>query len=72
MTQDPFGPDSYPEVVKASEERRELFRIAAVRCLKSKPRDPHVLAWAQAWASIKPLNRPLGTGEPNSDERCST
>jgi len=63
---DPFGPDSYPDVVKASAERRELFRVSAARILERKGVDPHTLEWAKAWASIQPLNRPLSDGQPKA------
>ena len=46
------------------EERGELMRIAAVSCLDRNGLDPHTKAWALRLASIKPLARPLGTGEP--------
>jgi hypothetical protein len=61
---EPYGPDSYPDVVNGSEERRELFRLAAVNALKSKSLDPKARAWADAWASIKPLGRALSDGAP--------
>lgn len=63
-----FGPDSYPDVVQLCQEKRELFRIAAQSAL-DRSKDGATLTaearrWAQRWAAIKPLGRPLGTGEP--------
>lgn len=50
------------------EEQRELMRIAAVSALErsrgGKDLDPAARRWAQAWSTVKPLGRPLGTGEP--------
>lgn len=53
------------------EERRELFRIAAQRLLDDQMAgrkcDPHALVWAHGVvANIKPLGRPLTSGEPRN------
>lgn len=53
--------------LKASEERRELFRIAAQRIVDNQAAgrivDPHAVAWAkQIVTRIKPLGRPLSDG----------
>jgi hypothetical protein len=64
---DPFGPDSYPDVVKLSAEHRELRRIASARILERKGVDPHTRAWAEAWASIQPLGQPLSDGQPKAN-----
>ncbi len=58
------GPDEYPGMRRMLEERAELRRIAAVSCLDRVGLDPHTKAWALRMASIKPLARPLSTGEP--------
>lgn len=56
-----------------TDEQRELMRIAAQRVIddhKAGRRcDKDALAWARnIVAHIKPLGRPLGTGEPVADE----
>ncbi len=61
---DPFGPDSYPDVVKASAERRELFRVAAARILERKGVDSYTREWAEAWATVPALGKAMGTGAP--------
>jgi hypothetical protein len=62
------GPDHYPDVVKRAEEQRELMRIAAQSALDrsngGKTLPPEARAWAEHWARIPPLRRPLGTGDP--------
>ncbi len=58
--------DLYPDVAQMLAERRELFRLAAERMLEGGTSDPYALEWARrVVATCKPLNRPLGTGEPN-------
>lgn len=51
-------------------EQRELMRIAAQRVLDDQAAGRVIardtLAWARRWARIKPLGRPLGTGEPQT------
>ena len=63
-----FGPDSYPDAVQLCDEKRELFRIAAQSALNRSQNGatltPDARRWAQHWAAIKPLGRPLGTGAP--------
>ncbi len=53
--------------LRAIAERRELFRIAAQSALDrskgGKTLDPDARRWALRWASIKPLNGGLSTGE---------
>ncbi len=50
------------------EEQRELMRIAAQSALDrsrgGRDLNPHDRRVAKLWAGIKPLARPLGTGEP--------
>ena len=45
------------------------MRRAAVSALQhsdnGKRLDPEARAWAKQWAAIKPLGRPLSTGEPS-------
>ena len=69
MNMDAFGPDEYPDVRERMEERNELFRIAAQSALDRSrggaTLDPHYRVWAEHWAALKPLGRPLGTGEPS-------
>ena len=52
-------------------EQRELMRIAAqsalARSRNGRELEPHARRWAQHWASIKPLGRPMGTGEPQPE-----
>ena len=49
-------------------EQRELMRIAAqsalARSRNGRDLNPDARSWAMHWASLKPLWRPLGTGEP--------
>lgn len=49
-------------------EKDELMRIAAQSALDrsqgGKTLTPEARKWAKHWASIKPLQGPLGTGEP--------
>ena len=51
-------------------EKDELMRIAAQSALDrsngGKTLSPEARAWAKRWAAIKPLQGPLGTGEPLS------
>ncbi len=58
---------------QVTDEQRELMRIAAQRVIDDtrvgRKVAPDVMAWAKAWAAIKPLGRPLGTGEPVPDEQ---
>lgn len=46
----------------------ELMRLAAVSALQrsrnGRDLEPDARRWAEHWAAVKPLNRPLGTGEP--------
>ena len=54
-----------------TDEQRELMRIAAQSAL-NRSRDgrdlnPDARRWARHWASIKPIGRPLGTGEPTDE-----
>lgn len=59
-----------PEQQRRIEEKRELFRIAGQSALDrsngGKNLDPDARKWAKHYASAKPLNRPLGTGEPTT------
>lgn len=54
-----------------TDEQRELMRIAAqsalARSRNGRDLEPDALRWAQHWASIKPLGRQLGTGEPQPE-----
>ena len=63
-----FGADQHPEAVRKLEERRELFRIAGQSALDrsrgGRDLSPEARADALRWAAMKPLGRPLGTGEP--------
>ena len=51
-----------------TDEQRELMRIAAPRVLDDnacgRKVAPEALRWAQRWAQVKPLGKPLTTGEP--------
>ena len=62
------GPDSYPDQAERMAERLELFRIAAQSALDrsqgGKTLSPDARRWALHWSRVKPLGRPLGTGEP--------
>jgi hypothetical protein len=62
------GPDEYPGMRQQQAERNELMRVAAQSALDrsqgGKTLDPDARAWALHWAAIKPLQRPLTTGEP--------
>lgn len=54
-------------------EQRELMRIAAQRVLDDhacgRKLRPEALDWAgQIVATVKPLGRPLGTGEPSDEQ----
>lgn len=57
-----------PTTLRLTLEQRELMRIAAQSALDRSGNgarlDPDARAWAKRWASIKPLGRALGTGEP--------
>lgn len=73
LTQADLGPSlsdlpQDPAAARAFEERRELFRLAGQAALDrsngGKTLDPEARAWAKHYAAFKPLNRPLGTGEP--------
>jgi hypothetical protein len=54
-----------------TDEQRELMRIAAqsalARSRNGRDLEPDARRWAQHWASIKPLGRPLGDGAPVPD-----
>lgn len=55
---------------RATEEQRELFRIAAQRLIDDKANgrkvDPASLQWARdVVAFVKPLGRPLSMGNPS-------
>lgn len=60
----PLGPDSYHDVAHRMEERRELFRLAAVSALRNG--GAHLSAedrrQAEHWARVKPLGRALSDG----------
>lgn len=62
------GPDEHPGVRAMMEERNELMRIAAQSALDrsggGRTLDADARAWALHWAAVKPLGRPLGTGDP--------
>lgn len=62
------GPDQHPGMALQLAERRELFRIAGQSALDrsrgGKDLDDDARRWALHWASVKPLSRPLTTGEP--------
>jgi hypothetical protein len=62
-----FGADSHPDAVRALEDHHELMRRVSVLTLQNRrPQDiePGALRAAQFWASIPPLDRPLGSGDP--------
>ena len=52
-------------------EKDELMRLAAQSALDrsqgGKTLTPEARKWAKHWASIPPLQGPLGTGEPEND-----
>lgn len=54
-------------LIRAAEDRRELFRIAGQAALDrskgGKTLDPEARAWAMHYAAFKPLARPLGNGD---------
>lgn len=54
-----------------TDEQRELMRIAAQSALNrsrgGRDLDPDARRWAQHWAAIPPLGRPLSSGEPATD-----
>lgn len=58
----------YPDVASRLAEQRELRRIACQRVLdqhrEGRRFDAEVLKWAKHCAAVKPLGRPIGTGEP--------
>jgi hypothetical protein len=59
------GPDDAdPDTVRRMEERNELFRVAAVSALKHGRLIPEARAWAEAWARLPVLKRPLSDGTP--------
>lgn len=62
------GPDEYPGMRQQQAERNELMRVAAQSALDrsqgGKTLEPDARRWALHWAAIKPLRRPLTTGEP--------
>lgn len=64
----PLGEIPSPEALARLEERRELFRIAGQSALDrsrgGRDLDPDARRWATHWARVKPLGRPLSTGEP--------
>ena len=71
LSNDDFGPladTPTPDAMARMEERRELFRIAAQSALNrsrgGRDLSPDARRWAQHWARVKPLGRPLSTGEP--------
>jgi len=57
-----------PTAERVIAEHRELMRIAAVSALDNggKHLTAAQLADVKEWAAIRPLNRPLGTGEPTT------
>ena len=61
-------PATVAQAQRQAEERRELFRIAGQSALDrsrgGRDLDPEARRWEQHWASVKPLGRALGTGEP--------
>ena len=63
-----FGSDSHPGAAELQAERDEMMRIAAVSALRrsnnGRSLDQQARRWALHWSSIKPLNRPLSSGEP--------
>lgn len=66
----PMDNPTYPAVAHAMAERNELMRMAVQRAVTAAdngaPHDPVYIAWARQFvANVKPLNRPLGTGEPS-------
>lgn len=65
----PLAAEATPEARARMEERRELFRIAAQSALDrsngGKNLNPDARRWATSWARVKPLGRPLSTGEPS-------
>ncbi len=67
----PMDNPIYPDVATRMAERNELMRIAAVSALDrsrgGRDLTPEALRWARAWSALKPLGRPLGTGEPNAE-----
>lgn len=54
-----------------TDEQRELMRISAqsdlARSRNGRDLEPDARRWAQHWASIKPLGRPLSSGEPATE-----
>jgi DNA-directed RNA polymerase subunit K/omega len=64
----PIHQEAPPDVVARLEERRELFRLAAVRALQhsngGKRLEPEARRWAEHWAAQKPLGRALSDGVP--------
>lgn len=71
-TQDlgPLADTPNPAAAARIAERHELFRIAAQSALDRSRggRDlaPDARAWAKHWAAVKPLGRPLSSGEPET------
>ena len=61
-------PVALEALARRRDDQRELFRMAAVRCLEAHSQgrklSPEALADARRWAAYPPLMRPLGTGEP--------
>lgn len=56
-----------------TDEQRELMRIAAQRVVDDhqagRRNDLAALGWAEhVLRNVKPLGRPLGTGEPTDDQ----
>ncbi len=61
--------DPTPAEARRQEEKRELLRIAAQRLIDQhatgRKCDPEALNWARGIVrNVKPLGRPLSTGEP--------
>lgn len=54
-----------------TDEQRERMRIAAQSALdrsrQGRDLQPDARRWAQHWAAVPPLGRPLGDGEPVPD-----
>lgn len=64
----PPDPVAAAALERRREEQAELMRIAAQSALDrsdgGRKLSPEARGWALRHASIKPLGRPLGTGEP--------
>lgn len=61
-------PASHQALQRRHEDQRELMRRAAVTTLKhvkaGRIKNPAAIRWAESWAAVEPLGRPLSTGEP--------